>query len=243
MAIQLHMARLWDLLNQRQSAIPMPQLQDLEDNTQSDADTLTPAESTAKELIFTSVERLWCISTGRLLPNQRDAANTETHTQLHNLESWLSSATTSFDNQIANTFPLTKELTIPTWHYFHEIHVLLDVCRFTHALIDLIDANVAKMDIKDKEFVKEISKRIRQLVVKCFDCAHQSASTIQNKIKSNVAANEVLKAGIGEAGEEEDPIEVELRKLVPVPWFERFSTGLRESWEEALHGVTQIKAP
>ena len=243
MAIQLHMARLWDLLNQRQSAIPMPQLQDLEDYTESDFNTLTPAESAAKELIFTSIERLWCISTNRLLPDQHDAANAESHTQLQNLESWFSTASTSFDNQVANTYPLTQELRIPTWHYFHEIHVLLDVCRFTHALTDLIDANVAKMDVTDKEFVKASSKRIRELVVKCFKCAHESASKIQIKFKSNATANEVIKAGLGHPDDNEDVVGLELQNFIPVSWLERFGAGLRESWAEALHGITQIKAP
>ena len=237
------MARLWDLLHFRPSAIPILRLQDLEDNTEPDENTVTPAESAARELIFISIERLWCISIGRVAANQRDAADKETRGQLQNIESWLSSASTSFDNQIANTFPLAKDLKIPTWHYFHEIHVLLDVCRFTHALTDLIDANIAKMDVVDKDIVKASCNRIRALVGNCFSNAHQSASKVQGKMKQNIAANEVIKAGIGQADDYEDSIGVELRNLIGVSCMENFGATLRESWVEALTGVTQIKAP
>ncbi len=237
------MSRLWDLLHKMPSTISMPQLAELEDRTKLEEDTMTPAESGAKDIIFESIEKLYVISVGKILAGQRKNAEAEVRTQLQNIESWLSFASMSFESQRGNMFPLTTDLRIPTWHFFHEIHVLLDVCYFTHATLDLIDSNIAYLDFIDRRFLTESSNHIRKVIAKCFANAHQSASKIQGRLKQGSAASEVIEAGIGQAGDTEDSVGTELRKLVDASWMEKLGATLRESWVEALNGVVQIKAP
>ena len=221
----------------------MPQLAGLEDRNGSEVNTLTPVESAAKDIIFESIEKLWAISVAKILASHRQKAEAAVHEKLRNLESWLSAALASFDIQIRNMFPLTADLRIPTWHYFHEIHVLLDVCYFTHATLDIIDSQLSELDIVNHKVLAESSTRIRQLVAECFTCAHQAASKVQGGLKQGSAASEVIKAGLGQRGNGEDPIGVELRKTIGVPWMERFGANLRESWVEALDGIAQVRAP
>lgn len=236
------MSRLWDIIHQRPTT-SIDQLVELEDRTRMEEDTMTPAESAAKDIIFESIEKLCIITLGTIMPGKRKTAETAIRTQLENIESWLSNASMSFESQVENIYPLAADLRVPTWHYFHETHVLLDVCYFTHATLNLIDSNVAKVELVDLKFLAASSKRIRKLINKCFTNAHQAASKIQGQLKQKSAASAIVKEGIGQPGDTEDLIGVELRKVIDVPWMERFAAHLRESWAEALNGITQIKAP
>lgn len=237
------MSRLWDLLHKRPSIISLPQLAELEDRNRLEDNTLTPVESSAKDIMFESIEKIYVISVAKILAGQRKNAETEVRTQFKSIETWLFNASMSFEHQIGNMFPLSADLRIPTWHYFHEIHVLLDVCHFIHATLDLIDSNIRNLDFIDQKFMAASATRIRELIVTCFSNAHHSASRIQIRLKQGSAASEIIKAGLGRPGDTEYSVGVELRKLMDRPWMENFGATLRESWVEALNGVVQIKAP
>lgn len=221
----------------------MPQLAELEDRTRLEDKTLTSAESSAKDIMFDSIEKLYVISVAKISGGQRKNAETEVRTQLRTIEEWLFDATMSFEAHIGNMFPLSADLRIPTWHYFHEIHVLLDVCHFINAILDLISSNTHNLDFIDQKFLVASSTSIRELVATCFTNAYHSASRIQIRLKQESAASEVVKAGLGRPGDTEDSIGVELRKLMDRPWMENLGATLRESWVEALNGIVQIKAP
>ncbi len=221
----------------------MPQLAELEDRNRLEDKTLTPAESSAKDIMFESIEKLYVISVAKISGGQRKNAETEVRTQLRTIEHWLFDASMSFEDHIGNMFPLSADLRIPTWHYFHEIHVLLDVCHFINAILDLISSNTHNLDFIDQKFLVASSTRIRELVATCFTNAYHSASRIQIRLKQESAASEVVKAGLGRPGDTEDSIGVELRKLMDRSWMENFGATLRESWVEALNGIVQIKAP
>lgn len=237
------MSRLWDILHKRPSTISMSQLAELEDRNTLEDETLTGAESSAKDILFGSIEKLYVISVAKISGGQRKDAATEVRTQLGTIEHWLFDASMSFEHHIANMFPLSTGLRIPTWHYFHDIHVLLDVCHFVIAILDLIGSNTHNLDFIDQKFLIASSTRIRELVATCFTNAYHSASRIQIRLKQESAASEIIKAGLGRPGDTEDAIGIELRKLIDRPWMENFGATLRESWVEALNGIVQIKAP
>ena len=204
---------------------------------------MTPVETAANVITIEAIERLTFMILRKPSANELEMAGTQFQAHLEMLESWLWESSNFFDSQIKTMFPLTEKLRVPTFHTFHEITVLLDVCHFTQALMDFIESNMSNLDYMDKKHLAATIARIRKLVAQCFTGAHNTAKKIQNTMKQAHTASEITKAGIGEEGDGEDFIGAELRQLVSVPWMKDFCAILQDSWDQALQGVVQLKAP
>ena len=205
---------------------------------------MTPPETVANEIITTCIERLAFISLEAIPADEREEAEVMVRSQLEILESYLVESINSFDTQIKHIFPLTPKLRVPTYQSFHETIVLLDVCYFTKALMDVMESNMSNLDYYiSKRYLQASCARIRKLVIQCFAAAHNAAKQVQGEMKHAFTGSEIIKAGIGEPDDVGDSVGAELRQLVGVPWMKNLCATLLESWDQALDGVVQIKAP
>lgn len=180
---------------------------------------------------------------------KHDTSNPKESMQLlfENLDNWVVRRSKFLELGILSetnaSMPLTLDLKIPLWNFFHDRYSLIDACRLVTLTLDYVISENTKECFVEQSWLSNRIDRLRSNLKKLSEVIRRSATDLRNKFLDQGVFQQINSAVLGNIEQTEDyeMLITELRDLGDLSTSETFCQDIRESWIEGLNGVIQTK--
>ena len=132
-------------------------------------------------------------------------------------------------------FPLTLDLEVPDWQFFHAVFVLLDICRLMSWTVETVAHKNRVARKVEQKWIDTKAAWCRARTKEIYSHLHRTASKLQAQLDQPKTVKELTDVCL--AYSEDDEIGEEFQKLINRSRMEEWSKELIGSWKDALDGV------
>jgi len=136
----------------------------------------------------------------------------------------------------------SSDFAAPHWHYFHVIYTFMEQCSLTWSMLRTIALiNRVNNYYPDQKFLDAQAAGFAAIAKEVYDQFHIGASRLRNTLRKSAAFTAWKAAVLDPPEGGDDPVGVELRKLVDDGSLDILGSSMLESWQEALDGVIRTE--
>ena len=231
------------LHNNGHSSIDNAGLAAISQNSASDPDSLTDAESTIG-VVLTILHELYAAFYRKPPPVEAEHIGTLIHNVMENLEMYIPTGSQTLESNMKAgmnaSARLGESLKIPLWSYFHSMYTYLELCRFLAPLLDYVLAENRKCKYVDASWLGSKLAIIRDEGKKLSANVRLSVKDLRDKLQGPAVLQEITQELLRDTNKNgtEDVIGTELGLLGHEST--EICKSIQESWIEALDGVIRI---
>lgn len=230
------------LHNNGHSLIDEAGLAAMKQNSVSDLDAFTDAESTIG-VVFTILYELYAVFYRKPPPMEREPVKELIHDAVENLEMYIPTGSQTLESNMQAgmnaSARLGESLKIPLWSYFHSMYTYLELCRYLAPLLDYVLAENRKCKYVDASWLASKLVIFREETQKLSTNVRLSVKDLRVKLQGPTVLREMTQEVLRHTNkdETEDVIGIELGLLGNESTV--ICKNIQESWIEALDGVVR----
>jgi len=242
---QLFLAYFWDVLHTGYSELNAGELEAMDKGNGWDRYTFTPAEHGTANVVTTLLE--FYALYARPQQFEKSAAAEFIRQLFANLESWLTQSSEALTASTASglyaSMSLAPDLKIPVWYHYHELFSYLEQCKFILATLEYALNENKKQPCIDHQYLTSATKALKSECTNLSGNVWHSATTLRDKFRDQAFLQKLDEAALGgsEVGEDQAVIAKEIKNLGHQPEIKKVCWDLRDSWIDALEGVSRTK--
>lgn len=231
------------LHNNGHSLIDEAGLAAMKQNSGSDPDAFTDAESTIG-VVLTILYELYTVFYRKPTPIEREPVKELIHNAVENLEMYIPTGSQTLESNMQAgmnaSARLGESLKIPLWSYFHSMYTYLELCRYLAPLLDYVLAENRKCKYVDASWLASKLVIFREETQKLSTNVRLSVKDLRDKLQGPTVLREITQEVLRHTkkDEREDVIGTELGLLGDESTV--ICKNIRESWIEALDGVIRV---
>ena len=132
-------------------------------------------------------------------------------------------------------------MSIPHWHFFHEIYIWFDICQLIIPTVKLmVEANRGDGRM-GQSWLESKAAQFQAVCEGIYIDSHSAAAKLQTQLDGPEAVRNLTDACLGYPDDTADMVGTEIRTLIDRPWMESLSQDLLAGWKEALDGIILSK--
>ena len=141
------------------------------------------------------------------------------------------------------SFPLSPDLSLPTWKTFHAQYTVLEMCQITVLSVNHMLAENKKKSLLDQAWLRTKAQGLLDLCKAISDEVNNAARDLQESIQRSTAAQEISQRVLAGPGNDEswDALGEQLRALGIEANVKIVCKTLQGSWSEGLDGVVKTR--
>ena len=231
------------LHNNGHSSIDNAGLAAISQNSASDPDSLTDAESTIG-VVLAILHELYAAFYRKPPLVEAEPIGTLIHHAMENLEMYIPTGSQTLESNMKAgmnaSARLGESLKIPLWSYFHSMYTYLELCRFLAPLLDYVLAENRKCKYVDASWLGSKLAIFRDEGKKLSANVRLSVKDLRDKLQGPAVLQEITQELLRDTNINgtEDVIGTELGLLGNEST--EICKSIQESWIEALDGVIRI---
>ena len=231
------------LHNNGHSLIDEAGLAAMKQNSGSDPDAFTDAESTIG-VVLTILHELYAVFYRKPPLKEPEPVKELIHNAVENLERYIPTGSQTLESNMEvgmnASARLGPSLKIPLWSYFHSMYTYLELCKYLAPLLDYVLAENRSCKYVDASWLASKLAIFRQEAKKLSANVRLSAKDLQDNLRGTVVLREITQEVLRDTNndEREDAIGTELGLLGDESTV--ICKNIQESWIEALDGVVRI---
>ena len=212
-------------------------------NSVSDPDSLTDAESTIG-VVLTILYELYAAFYRKPPLVETEPVDTLIHNAMENLEVYIPTGSQTLESNMNAgmnaSARLGESLKIPLWSYFHSMYTYLELCRFLAPILDYVLAENRKCKYVDASWLGSKLAIVREEGKKLSANVRRSVKDLRDKLQGPAVLQEITQELLRDTNKNgtEDAIGIELGLLGNEST--EICKSIQESWIEALDGVNRI---
>lgn len=133
--------------------------------------------------------------------------------------------------------PLTSDLEVPDWQFFHAMFVLLDICRLMSWTVENVAQKNRIARKVEQKWIDTKAAWCRARTKEIYSHLHRTASKLQAQLDRPETVKTLTDVCFGNFKDNE--IGEELQKLIDRSKMEAWSKEVIGSWKDGLDGVTR----
>lgn len=243
---QLSVARFWDEIhNNGGSQLKLEDLQSMRGNSKHDPDSMTTPEHSTVNFVIV-LHELWDVYRLEADFGKQDAEK-RIRAQFELIGNWIAKSSEELVTQIESghnaSMPLTPDLDVPLWSFFHALFSLLDTCKFVAPTMEYVLTENKKRAYVDPTWLANQIKFVREQCTKLSRNVLHAATDLRDNLREGAALQEINVAVLGQVEDSgnEHEIAKQLRELGDNPALEKTCQEIRDSWIDGLDGVIRTK--
>lgn len=232
------------LHNNGHSLIEEAGLAAMKQNSGSDPDAFTDAESTIG-VVLTILYELYAVFYRKQPLMEREAVKELIHDAVENLEIYIPTGSQTLESNMEAgmnaSARLGESLKIPLWSYFHSMYTYLELCRYLAPLLDYVLTENRKCKYVDASWLASKLAIFREETKKLSTNVRLSVKDLRDKLQGPAVLREITQEVLRHTNkdEKEDAIGTELGLLGNESTV--ICKNIQESWIEALDGIVRVK--
>ena len=231
------------LHNNGHTSIDIIGLAAISQNSVSDPDSLTDAESTIG-VVLKILHELYAAFYLKPPPVEAEPVDKLIRNTVENLEIYIPTGSQTLESNMRAgmnaSARLGESLKIPLWSYFHSMYTYLELCRFLASVLDYVLAENRKYKYVDASWLGSKLSVFREEGKKLSANVRLSVKDLRDKLQGPAVLQEITQELLRDTNKNgtEDSIGTELSLLGNEST--EICKNIQESWIEALDGVIRI---
>lgn len=216
----------------------------MKDSSATDPEPFTTEEYGSGNVLYL-LQQIYFFTSQESRQHEAQLSESLTRNLIEGLEAWITKGSRILADNIESgmnaSSPLTADLNIPLWNYFHGLYTHLDVCRYMKPVLDYLTDENRKTKFAEPTWLAARVAAIRKECKSLSGNVLRSATNLRGKLRGPAALDEIKRGVLGHSNEiePEDTVGKELRCLGNDSLI--ICRNIQESWIEALDGVIQTK--